>query len=52
VTAAEESMNEIVPIEESPEAVLGEVRMASEAFGAAREGSISWPMRKRGSSET
>jgi phage N-6-adenine-methyltransferase len=33
-----ERMNEIVPIEESPEAVLAEVRMASEAFGAAREG--------------
>jgi phage N-6-adenine-methyltransferase len=31
-------MNEIVPIDESPDAVLAEIRMASEAFGAAREG--------------
>jgi phage N-6-adenine-methyltransferase len=31
-------MNDIVPIEESPEAVLVEIRTASEAFGAAREG--------------
>jgi phage N-6-adenine-methyltransferase len=31
-------MNDVVPIEETPEVLLGEIRMASEAFGAAREG--------------
>jgi hypothetical protein len=31
-------VNDIMPIEESPEAVLREIRTASEAFGAVREG--------------
>src|SRR5271166_1391564 len=32
------TMNDIAPVEESPERVLAEVRAACEAFGAAREG--------------